>query len=91
MLVVSLQGGRKVYFEQLLVVRLSSLCIHRYRLMKGVGHLLRVPRVDDDTSIQALRGTREFGDDHHTLAFLLRRDELVRHLGIKRVRTNWAR
>ena len=77
MLVVSQQGGRCVYFEQLLVVRLSSFCIHRYRLVDSIGHLLRVPRVDDDTSIQALGGTGEFGDDHHALALLLRRDELI--------------
>lgn len=85
-LVVSLQGRKRVYFEKFLVVRLSSLRIHRYRLMKSVGYLLRVPRVDDDASIQALRGTCEFGDDHYTLALLLRRDELIRHLGIKQVR-----
>ena len=77
MSVVSLQEEKCVYLEQLLVVRLSSLCIHRYRLMNSIGHLLRVPRVDDNTSIQALGGTREFGDDHHTLALLLRRDELI--------------
>jgi len=63
------------------MVRLSSLCVHRYCLVNSIGHLLRVPGVDDDTSVQALCGTRKFGDDHHTLALLLRRDELIRDLG----------
>jgi len=66
------------------VVRLSSLCIHRYRLVDSIGHLLRVPRVDYDASVQALCGARKFRDDHYTLTLLLGRDELIRHLGTAR-------
>lgn len=42
--------------------------------------LLRVPRVDDNAPIQALRRARELGEDHHALARLLARDVFVRDL-----------
>ena len=43
--------------EQLLVVRLSGLWVHRHRLIDSISYTLRVPWVDDNTSVQALRGT----------------------------------
>ena len=61
----------RAYFGQLLVVFCPRLGVHRHRLMDGICDFLRVPWIDDDTSVQTLRCTSELGEDQNTLAFLL--------------------
>ena len=58
----------------------ARLRVHRDRLEDRVGDLLRVPGVDDNTTVQALGRTSEFGQDHDALSLLLAGDVLVRHL-----------
>lgn len=48
--------------------------------MDGVCDLLRVPRVNDDTSVQTLGSTGELGKDHHPLSLLLASNVFVRNL-----------
>jgi hypothetical protein len=45
--------------------------------MNSIRDLLRVPRVDDDAAVQALRRARELGEDERALARLLARNVLV--------------
>ena len=68
---------RETYLEQLLMVLFPGLGVHDHSLMDGIRDLLRVPRVDHDTSVQTLGGTGELRQDHHSLSLLLASNILV--------------
>jgi hypothetical protein len=71
---------RGKYLEQFPMVFFPRLRFHRHSFVDGVCDLLRVPRVDYDTSVQTLGGTGELRQDHHALSILLASDVLVRDL-----------
>lgn len=66
--------------EEFTLILLANVWCSRDSFVYGVGDLLTVPGVDDDAPVQALSGTREFGQDHHALTFLLASNVFVRDL-----------
>lgn len=64
---------------ELLKVHCSTFVAHRNRVVVRARKLFRVPRVDNDTPVEALGGTRELGQDQCALALHLRGDVFERH------------
>ena len=64
-------------FKELAVVLGTRLCVHRDRFVYCICDLLRVPRVNDDGSVKALRSSGKFGENHDALTGLLACNILV--------------
>lgn len=67
--VVERPSERKTDLEELPMVFLPDFGLHRHSFVNGVGDLLGVPGIDDDTAVQRLSGSSELRDDHNALTF----------------------
>ena len=58
-------------------IKCSLLVAHGHGFLICSRQLLRVPRVDDDTAVQTLSGSREFREDQNAVAVSLRGDVFI--------------
>ena len=63
---------------KLAIVGLALVGAHGNRVVDRVGKLLRVPRVDDQTSVQTLSCASELGQNHDAMILALRGNILIR-------------
>lgn len=66
--------------QQFPVIAFLLRITHRHRLVDRIRHLLRIPRIDDERSVERMSGASKLGKDEYSMSVALTCDVLVGNL-----------